>query len=204
MKKHRTALMAMAIVAAVAAPAAAEPAQKSVFSFRGMTGDATWSAFNGCTFSSVRVLANQNLSHSTGGPPSDETDEVAVFYTIFDVCANTFRFGSGSGSGFIDGSLRSLTVEGTIPITQFDSTGQTIQTTATVIVTLTATGDVTRGENNFTITTPTTVTAVRSVGASTSAVPSGVVVVDGVDLIDGLSGAGTIAQTNGGTVTIFH
>jgi hypothetical protein len=202
MTRLRTAFLALAILA-VATPALAEPPQKSIFNFRGLTGQASWSDFDGCLLTSVQLVANQNVSQSPGEPPG-ETDQLTLSYVVVDFCTGEFRFGSGSGPAFVEGSLRGLTIEGTIPILESSNTG-TVETTATVIVTLSPTGEVTRGEQNFNLTTPTTVVQVRSIGASTSADPSGVVVVDGVDLIDGVGGTtGTISQTNAGTVTIFH
>jgi hypothetical protein len=101
----------------------------------------------------------------------------------------------------VNGSLRGLTINGTIPFNDTLSG----QTTASVNVTLTATGEVAHDVENFQITGGGTTVAVRSVGSSTSATASGSVVVDGVNLAAGLgTGSGAISNTNGGTVTIFH
>jgi hypothetical protein len=202
MTRYWKALLALAFLA-VATPAAADPPQKSVLTFHGLTGQASWFDFDdsGCVLTSVQVVANQNVSHSPEEPPSAETDQITVSYVVADFCTGAFRFGSGAGPGFIDGSLRGLVIEGNVPV--FDT--QVGATTVAVIVTLEPTGDVNHDPQTFNLTTPTTVTQIRLIGASTSAVPSGVVVLDGVDLVDGVGGAsGTISQTNGGTITIFH
>jgi len=201
MTKHWTALtFAVATTLALATAEAAAP-QKSVFSFRGLTGQASWFDVAGCQLTSVQVLANENVSHSVGGGPPVTTDDVTVIYTLFDVCTGQFRIGSGSGPGTIDGSLRAVTITAAVPIND-SSLGQV---TASVDVTLTATGAVTRGVNNFHVTSPTLTEAVRSVGATTAADSSGSVVVAGTDLVVGLGGAtGAISETNGGTVTIFR
>ena len=199
MMKHGTVTLLLVTLAA-AGTAQAAPPQKSVLTFRGLTGQASWFDFAGCVLTSVQVLANENVSHTEATHPVT-TDDVAVFYTIFNVCTGDFRNGSGSGTGTINGSLQGVTIQATLPVNDV-TVGQL---TAVINVTLTPTGDVTRGVNNFHFTGPTQVIQVRSVGATTAAVPSGTVLLEGVDLVAGLSpGTGAISDTNGGTITIFH
>jgi len=201
MIKRGMSLLILAVATLVATTSAqAAPPQKSVFSFRGLNGQANWFDVTGCQLASVQVIGNQNVAHSTGGKPVT-TDMVTVIYTIFNFCTGEFRIGSGSGDASISGSLRSMTITGTIPIN--DLTQGPL--TATVNVTLTASGEVTRGVNNFHTNGGGTTIAVRSVGATAEATPSGSVVVGGVDLVAGLTTSDSaISETNGGSVTIFH
>jgi hypothetical protein len=207
MKKHgRAVTLAFATLAFLTLSAGATRAdavQKSVFNFRGLTGQAAWGSFDGCQLTQVTVLATENVAHSTGSGPTT-TDDVAVFYFVVNFCTGEFRVGSGVGSGTISGSLSALSIQATVPITEQTQNGVTT-TTATVDVTLTATGDVTRSVDNFhNVDGGNLVVQVRSVGARTAAIPSGSVIVDGVDLVSGVAPAPSqITETNGGTVTIF-
>jgi hypothetical protein len=208
MKKYgRAATLAFATLAFLmlsAAAARADAPQKRVSSFHGLTGQAVWSSFNGCQLTQVTVLATQNVAHNTGGSPA-VSDNVTVVYFLVDFCTGSFRVGSGAGDGSISGSLREMTVQATVPITETTS-GGTTSTTATVDVALTATGDVTRDVQNFhDVSGGNLVVQVRSVGARTAAIPSGSVIVNSVDIVDGVTPAASsqITDTNGGTITIF-
>jgi hypothetical protein len=201
MIKHRIALfLALATLTAAASAGAAEP-QKSVFNFRGLTGQALFSSINGCQITSVQIIGNQNVSHSVGEKPVT-TDFATLIYISFNPCTGDFRILSGSAEASVSGSLQGgVTISGTIPV--FDTAG--IATTATLNVGLSPNGDVSHTVENFQITGGGTTVAVRSVGDSVPATSTGSVDAAGVDLLAGLgTGGGSIATTNGGTVSIFH
>jgi hypothetical protein len=201
MRKRVMSLLILAVATLTASTGAqAAPPQKSVFQFRGLNGQASWSDFNGCQLSSVQVIGNENVAHDVGGKPVT-TDFATVIYVLVDFCTGQFRFGSGSGEAVVSGSLQSMTITGTIPIN--DSAFGAL--TATLDVTLTATGEVTRGVNNFHTNGGGTTIVVRSIGATADATPGGSVTVDGVNIVAGLApGDSAIAETNGGSITIFH
>jgi hypothetical protein len=201
MTKHPIALfLALATLTASASSRAAEP-QRSVFSFHGLTGQALFSKIDGCQITRVQIIGNQNVSHGAGEKPAT-TDFATLIYISFNPCTGDFRILSGSGEASVSGSLRGgVTISGTIPV--FDTAG--IASTADLNVALSPNGDVSHTVENFQITGGGTTVAVRSVGDSVPATSTGSVNAAGVDLLAGVgTGGGSIATTNGGTVSIFH
>jgi hypothetical protein len=201
MTKHPIALfLALATLTASASSRAAQP-QKSVFSFHGLTGQALFSKIDGCQITRVQIIGNQNVSHDAGGKPAT-TDFATLIYISFNPCTGESRILTGSAEASVSGSLRGgVTISGTIPVS--DSAG--IADTATLNIALAPNGDVSHTVENFQITGGGTTVAVRSVGDSVPATSTGSVNAAGVDLLAGVgTGGGSIATTNGGTVSIFH
>jgi hypothetical protein len=200
MSTHRVSLFVVLTALTLGASARAAEPQRSVFNFRGLTGQAQFSRADSCQITSVQIIGNQNVSHSTGGQPVT-TDFATVIYISFNFCTGDFRILSGSGDATVDGSLQGLSITGTIPV--FDTSG--LATSVTLDVSLSPVGDVTHSVENFGITSRDLTVQVRSVGASTSATATGSLSDGTTDLLAGLgTGGGSIAQTNGGTVTIIR
>lgn len=199
MSKHRLSLVLTLTILAFGGSARAGEPQRSVFNFHGLTGQAQFSKSDSCQITIVQIIGNQNVSHSTGGRPVT-TDFATVIYITFNFCTGDFRILSGSGDATVDGGLNGLTITGSIPVN--DTAG--LATSVALDVELAPVGEVTHSVENFGITSRDLTVQVRSVGASTSATASGSLSDGASDLLAGLAGGGSIAQTNGGTVTIIR
>jgi hypothetical protein len=173
--------------------------QVTVEHFHGLVGEAHFGSFDGqCLLQDVHLVAVQNRTRSTGGPPL-ASDDVTVEYTVVNFCTLvTLAQGSGSVTGTIGGNLRRLSIRASIPVVDIVLG----KTTVEVNVTLTKASPAEREVETTHDSTPTSFMVMHSVSKKVTASAAGTVVLDGTNLIAGLPFDASISDVKSGTLTI--
>lgn len=168
------------------------------YQFKGQNTYISFYQYDECNVKSVNIYAFANRTKEVSGAPTQQMG-ADIYYGNYNYCTGESSNGYGSSPNAkftTNNQLSSATLTGTFAV--YDSLTDGPKTVE-VNLTLTGIGFTSKGRNNYTSQTPTSMTRYRSIGEYREAEAAGSVILDGINLIANTAGFGSLNSSTSGS-----